>query len=278
MGIFKKNNNNHLTNIIYANIIVFIIINIYYIIYFLFQKDANIIAYLGLSSDLNIFMSKPWTIVTYMFVHEDLFHLLINLCWLYFGGNIFTKYLRNKELVSTYIMGGIVGALVYIISFNVFPVFEDVKMDSLAIGSSASVLAILFAVTTHIPNFPINIILINRMKLKHIAIMAILIDILSIPNGNAGGHLAHLGGALYGFLYIYCKKRNINTNYMVDKIIYSFKKKDPIFSYSRKENDYEYNSRKNEEQKKTNKILDKISKSGYNSLSKEEKEFLFNQK
>lgn len=108
--------------------------------------------------------------------------------------------------------------------------------------------------------------------------MAILIDILSIPNGNAGGHLAHLGGALYGFLYIYCKKRNINTNYMVDKIIYSFKKKDPIFSYSRKENDYEYNSRKNEEQKKTNKILDKISKSGYNSLSKEEKEFLFNQK
>ncbi len=278
MDIFKKINNNHLTNIIYANIIVFIIINIYYIICFLFQKDANIIAYLGVSSDLNIFMSKPWTMFTYMFVHEDLFHLLINLCWLYFGGNIFTKYLSNKELVSTYIMGGIMGALVYIISFNVFPVFEDVKMGSLAIGSSASVLAILFAATTHIPNFPINIILINRIKLKHIAIMAILIDILSIPNGNAGGHLAHLGGALYGFLYISFKKRNINTNYMVDKIIYSFQKNNPVFSHSKKENDYEYNSRKNEEQKKTNRILEKISKSGYNSLSKEEKEFLFNQK
>ena len=241
------------------------------------QSDTNLISYFGISSNLDVLIKKPWTMITYMFIHEDLLHLLINLAWLYFGGKIFINYLSSKELLSTYIMGGLSGALLYILSFNIFPVFEIIKTHSLAIGASASVLSILFAAATQTPNFPINLFLIKDVKLKHIAMMAIIIDILSITEGNAGGHIAHIGGALYGFCYIYLKKYNINTNAIIDKIISVSSQRQANFSYNRKENDYDYNARKNKEQRQIDYILDKISESGYDSLSKEEKDQLFNQ-
>ena len=241
------------------------------------QSDTNLISYFGISSNLDVLIKKPWTMITYMFIHEDLLHLLINLAWLYFGGKIFINYLSSKELLSTYIMGGLSGALLYILSFNIFPVFEIIKTHSLAIGASASVLSILFAAATQTPNFPINLFLIKDVKLKHIAMMAIIIDILSITEGNAGGHIAHIGGALYGFFYIYLKKYKINTNGIIDKIMYFSYQRQTHFTYNRKENDYDYNTRKNKEQKQIDYILDKISESGYDSLSKEEKDQLFNQ-
>jgi len=104
-----------------------------------------------------------------------------------------------------------------------------------------------------------------------------MIDILSIPQGNSGGHIAHIGGALYGFLYIYLKQYNINSNYLIDNMLFFLKRRNTKFTYSKKENDYEYNTRKQQEQKRIDSILDKISKSGYDSLSKEEKDDLFNQ-
>jgi len=256
---------------------VFITINFYYVLIFLFKTESKLISYLGLSANLDILVTKPWSIFTYMFVHEDLLHLIINLCWLYFGGKIFVGYLNSRDLLSTYIMGGLAGAAIYMLSFNVFPVFEILKMNSLAIGSSASVLAVLFAAATYTPNFPINIFFSRSIKLKHIAMLAIMIDILSIPQGNSGGHIAHIGGALYGFLYIYLKQYNINSNYLIDNMLFFLKRRNTKFTYSKKENDYEYNTRKQQEQKRIDSILDKISKSGYDSLSKEEKDDLFNQ-
>ena len=172
-------------------------------------------------------------------------------------------------------MGGIFGAIVYIISFNLFPIFDVTKSSSLAIGSSASVLAILLASATHVPNLPLKL---GAFKLKHIAFLAIIIDILSITKGNAGSHIAHISGGLYGFTYIYFKKFNINTNYFIDSIIRRLKTNNEKFTYSKRENDYEYNARKNNEEKKLNSILEKISSSGYESLSEEEKDTLFNQK
>ena len=279
MNLFKTiKNNNYLNNIIYINIMVFIIINFYYVLIFLFKTETKLIFYLGLSANLDLLLQKPWSILTYMFVHEDLLHLIINLCWLYFGGKIFINYLNSRDLLSTYIMGGLSGAAIYMISFNIFPVFEVVKMNSLAIGASASVLAVLFASATYTPNFPINIFFSKSIKLKHIAMLAIMIDILSIPEGNSGGHIAHIGGALYGFLYVYLKKYNINSNYLIDNILFFLKRRNNQFIYSKKENDYEYNYRKKNEQKRIDSILDKVSQSGYDSLSKEEKDALFNQK
>tara|TARA_B100000530_G_scaffold18087_2_gene12107 strand:+ start:1746 stop:2510 length:765 start_codon:yes stop_codon:yes gene_type:complete len=253
-------------------------INFYYVLIFLFKTETKLIFYLGLSANLDLLSNKPWSILTYMFVHEDLLHLIINLCWLYFGGKIFINYLNSRDLLSTYIMGGLSGAAIYMLSFNIFPVFEVVKMNSLAIGASASVLAVLFASATYTPNFPINIFFSKSIKLKHIAMLAIMIDILSIPEGNSGGHIAHIGGGLYGFLYVYLKKYNINSNYLIDNILFFLKRRNNQFIYSKKENDYEYNYRKKNEQKRIDSILDKVSQSGYDSLSKEEKDTLFNQK
>ena len=279
MNLFKTiKNNNYLNNIIYINIMVFIMINFYYVLIFLFKTETKLIFYLGLSANLDLLSNKPWSILTYMFVHEDLLHLIINLCWLYFGGKIFINYLNSRDLLSTYIMGGLSGAAIYMLSFNIFPVFEVVKMNSLAIGASASVLAVLFASATYTPNFPINIFFSKSIKLKHIAMLAIMIDILSIPEGNSGGHIAHIGGGLYGFLYVYLKKYNINSNYLIDNILFFLKRRNNQFVYSKKENDYEYNYRKKNEQKRIDSILDKVSQSGYDSLSKEEKDTLFNQK
>ena len=273
-----KNSDNKLTNIIYANLLVFILINIYYAIIFLMQIDSKIINYLGLPSNFNLILQNPWTIITYMFVHEDLLHLIINLCWLYFSGQIFIKYLNTKDLLATYIMGGISGAIIYIISFNIFPAFEIIKFNSLAIGGSASVLAILFASATRIPNLSINIFFTTNIKLKHIACIAIIIDILSITQANPGGHIAHIGGAIYGICYSILLKNGININEPIKKIIRLTSNNKVKNIYSKKETDYEYNARKIDEQKKIDCILDKISESGYDSLSKEEKEELFNQK
>ena len=186
-------------------------------------------------------------------------------------------------------MGGIIGAIIYIVSFNIFPVFAIIRFDSIAIGASASVLAILVAAATRVPNYPV--IQSTPIKLKHIAIAAIIIDILSMPTGkvdpnlplveeifpddlyleNAGGLIAHLGGALYGFMYICLQKRNINSGYLIERIILLFSKKKKKKNKKRNESDYDYNARKKEEEKRINNILDKFNRSGYDSLSSEEK-------
>jgi len=278
MRLFQTiKNNNLFVNILYANIVIFIVINLINVIGFLFEKEYGIIHYLGVSANLETLSKSPWTIISYMFIHIDFFHLLVNLFWLYFGGNIFIQYLSQKQLLSTYLMGGMIGAIVYIIAFNLFPVFDTIKESSLAIGASASVLAILFAIASYVPNYTINLTLLGSIKLKHIAIIALILDILSIPKGNAGGHIAHLGGALYGFIYILMLKRNINTNYFIEQIILLLSNSTRI-KQKKYENDYEYNARKRSEDKEVNKILDKISKSGYDSLSSEEKKTLFKHK
>ena len=212
-----------------------------------------------------------------MFTHFDLFHVIINLFWLYFGGKIFISYIDSSNLLPTYIMGGFSGAILYILSFNFLPVFDSIKGQSIAIGASASVLAILFASATCVPNFSIRTLFIGNIKLKYIALIALIIDILSIPKGNAGGHIAHIGGAFYGYLYIHMKNsKKININYVIDQIMLMFAKKTSYIH--KKENDYQYNARKKEEQKEIDIILDKISRSGYESLSDDEKQILFNQK
>ena len=273
--------NDYLTKIIYLNILVFIVIHFLGIIYFLSGDETSLgsqiilLQNLGVSSNTQTLIYKPWTIITHMFTHVDLLHALINLCYLYFGGKIFTSYLGDKSLLSIYVMGGITGALLYVLSFNIFPVFEDVKMHSMAFGASASTLAVLFATATYVPNFPINIIFLRSVKLKYIILIVLIINILSIPSNNAGGHIAHIGGAFYGWLYIYMKQKGVNLGYIIDHIALIFSDRK---IKRKKENDYEYNARKKQEQDNIDTILDKISRSGYESLSENDKQTLSNQK
>ena len=282
MNLIKKlSQGNYLIKIIYLNILVFFIINIITVIWYLFGLDDSldiqntIIHNLGASSSINIFIKKPWTLITHMFIHFDIFHGFFNLCYLYFGGKIFIDYLSQKNLLYTYIMGGITGYVCYLISLNLFPVFDYMNDNIIVLGASASTLAILIASATYVPNLSINIIWLNNIKLKYIAFILIIIDFLSIINGNPGAHIAHIGGACYGYIYI-CIKKKMGMEYLNNTIT-------SLFDYSKsykykKEIDYEYNSLKNIEQKKIDKILDKISSSGYDSLSEDEKQKLFDQK
>ncbi|MCD4773533.1 MAG: rhomboid family intramembrane serine protease [Bacteroidales bacterium] len=279
-----------LSRLIIINIIVFIAVNIINLIYWLFTEQVNntmtspVISWFAVPSDISVLLSRPWTLFTYMFLQESFFHIFFNMFILYFSGRIFLEYLSPKKLLSTYIWGGLIGGLFYIIAFNVFPVFNEYKTLSIALGASASVLAILIAIATYVPDYSITLILFGRTKLKYIAIALVLIDILSIQKGNPGGHIAHIGGALWGFSYIMFLKNGFDINnyfnhFNFNKIFKSFMKPKSSasthYTKQRSVSDEEYNYRKKSNQNKIDSILDKISKSGYESLSKEEKELLF---
>jgi membrane associated rhomboid family serine protease len=215
-----------------------------------------------------------------MFYHEEVMHILFNLLWLFWFGKIFLEYLDEKKLVSLYILGGLSGASLFILFFNIFPVFQS-QIGAPMLGASASIMAIVFAISFYVPNYELNLFLFGRIKLKYIAIAMVIIDIVMMRHENAGGHIAHLGGALYGYFYIvqYRRGKNIARGYdtIGESIRGLFKpKKKMNVSYRRRTADeYEYNKSKLDKQKEIDRILDKIAKGGYDNLSKEEKDFLF---
>ena len=201
-----KNNfkgGNSLTKLIYINVGVFLIASVLRVLSFLFMVNGwEFLSYFTLPASIPLLIKKPWSIISYMFLHQSFIHLLFNMLWLYFGGQIFLSFFDNKKLISTYVLGGISGAVLFILSFNLFPVFATALPNAVALGASASVLAIIMAIATKSPNYSIRLLLIGNIKLKHIAIVSIVLDIMSIPQGNAGGHIAHLGGAFFGYLYV----------------------------------------------------------------------------
>lgn len=289
LGNFKSflKQRNMLSRLVLINIVVFLVVSIIGLFLWLFEINSGpeqarvspFVNWFAVPSNPSLLIQKPWTLISYMFLHEGFFHLLFNMIVLYFGGRIFSEYLNDRKLFSTYFWGGIFGGLLYVISYNYFPVFDQAVGYSFALGASASVLAILVAIATHVPNYYVNIILLGRVRLKHLAIAFIIIDLLSIQGSNPGGHIAHIGGAIWGFLYIHLIKRgwNLSSLFNIPKI--SFKKgprrgyTNP--GYKRPISDDAYNRNRVTDQQEIDKILEKISKSGYSSLSKKEKELLF---
>jgi len=284
-----------LNKLIIINLAVFVIINIINLFLWLFKIDASadgqagtstVTYFLSVPADLQALITRPWTIFTYMILQENFLHLFFNMMVLYFGGRIFLEYLNERKLLNTYIIGGLVGAAFYIAAFNIFPVFSDSLQYSVALGSSASVLAILIAAATYVPEYSVVLLFFGRVKLKYIALIIILIDVLSIPKGNAGGHIAHLGGAFWGYLFISQMKvgRSLTINFRWMNLKRFFKgfvrsknkiKNEPFAAKGRPLSDEDYNAMKNQQQQKIDNILERISKSGYSSLTKEEKELLF---
>ena len=288
-------NRSALSQLIIINIVVFLAVHIIKLFFFFFQVDlyadngtniSKVITWFAVPSSLQALAFKPWTIFTYMFLHENFFHILFNMFVLYFGGTIFSQFLDSPKLVNTYILGGIAGAVFFILAFNIFPVFSDHVQYAVALGASASVLAVLVAIATYVPEFSVTLIFFGRVKLKYIAIALVIVDVLSISRGNPGGHIAHLGGALWGYIYISRLKKGRDLGAYLPKInwrkIFSYFYKDSsrsnfkhIHVNQRPYTDEEYNLMKAEKQAKIDKILEKISQSGYESLSKEEKALLF---
>jgi len=268
-----------LVQLIKFNVIIWLGISVISLFSYLFQFNISdeIINWLAIPSAINKFFASPWTLISYMFLHKDFFHILFNMLMLYFGGILFTQFIGEKKLLSTYLWGGIFGGIFYILAFNMFPVFNQVVNFSVALGASASVLAILIAVASYVPETNVQLIIFGRVKLKYIAIVLIILDIVSIESNNPGGHIAHLGGAFYGFIFALNLKFNFFKLPHL-KITNPFNKKSKLKyskNTSRPISDEKYNELKNEKQKKIDEILDKISKNGYDNLSKEEKEFLF---
>jgi len=278
---FKKGN--VLTRFIYLNISVFLIFALIHLIEYLLlgNTDSIWLNYFSVPSNLSVLAIQPWSPLTYMFLHTNFLHILFNMLWLYWFGKIFLERLSSSNFVSVYILGGLVGALFYILAFNSFSVFQPMALNSYALGASASVMAIVFAITFLIPEYKVYLVFLGEVKLKYIALFSIVLDLISIPVGNAGGHIAHLGGALFGFVFIYYYKKGILiTKWMEtawEKLIDSTQSKPKMKVTYRKtgHSDIDYNTRKVSDQAKVDAILDRISRSGYASLSKEEKEFLF---
>lgn len=270
---------NYVTKLLYINIAVYIFISLSKVIIFLFHFDNQglyyPLNYLMLPADTNILKTMPWTILTYMFTHEQLLHIVFNMLWFYWFGNIFIDYLNSKKLLYTYLIGGFIGALFYVVAFNIFPAFHDVLHNSRALGASAAVIAVVVTISFYIPDYRLSILFIGQVKLKHIALFTIILDFLSIAGENSGGHIAHLGGAFYGILYG-INLRNSIFKFPSFKFPKLWKKKPKIFYNNvRFMTDQEYNYQKVQQQKEIDRILDKIAKHGYESLSKSEKETLF---
>lgn len=242
----------------------------------------NVLNWVGVPASFAQLTMKPWTIITYMFVHEGFWHLFFNMIWLFWFGKIFMEFMPGRKIYSIYFVGGISGALAFMIAYNVFPVFADSIQNATTIGASASVLAITIATAVLVPAYSVNLMFIGPVKIKYIAIFTVILDVLMIRSGNAGGHFAHLGGALSGMLYVYYFRNNLS-----DKLGFTYLKSirfNPfgpkplrkVHSTGRPLTDEEYNRQKALKQQKLDHILDKISRSGYSSLSAEEKEILFN--
>ncbi len=274
---------NTLTKLIYINLGVFIIIQATIIFVHLFGREEfiyNMISYLAVPTDGVKLITRPWTLVTYMFTHKGFFHILFNLLWLYWFGKIFLSYLTEKQLLSIYLLGGLAGAALYIISFNLFPGLKDQVATSMALGASASVMAVVMAIAFIEPNYKIYVILIGPVKILYVALVGFALSSLVDFSVNTGGKIAHIGGAAMGYVFTlqYNKGKDMTMGFarFLDKFFNLFRtRKKMRVTHKKTANDYEYNKQKADNQKEVDRILDKISKKGYDSLTKEEKEILF---
>ena len=278
---FSKGSN--LTRLIYINIAVFFLITIVAVIGFLLNNPAISVKALNLisvPSSLKSLLIRPWTLITYMFVHEGIWHILFNMLWLYSFGRIFLEYLDQRKLVAVYLLGGISGAFMYILSFNIFPAFSAVVGESVAIGASASVMAIVVAIAAYVPDYTVQLFLFGRIKIKYLAIAIFVFTSIMDFSVNSGGKLAHIGGAFFGYFYTLSLRQGKDIgkgfNKIIDFFVTLFKPRRNLkVTHKKATNEFEYNKIKADHQLKINSILDKISKGGYDSLTKEEKETLF---
>ena len=280
---------------IYINVGVFILIRLLILIFRLFMKEASFLTYLEMPSSPALFVQRPWTLITYMFVHVDFLHVLFNMLWLYWFGKIFLQFFTGRQLGGLYLLGGIAGGALFLLTYNTFPYLRQLSAVSFLAGASASVMAIVFAVSFYRKEYTINLLLIGQIRLIYLAIGVLVIDILAITSDNAGGHIAHIGGALLGILFAFqYRKQNDITgfiNRLLDRLVNLFSRRPKFKTYRMKkkrssqaknpsyghqtETDDAYLRRKNEERRVIDDILDKLKRSGYESLSADEKKKLF---
>ena len=275
---------------IYINVAVYIsvvLIGVFSVLFNAANAGDAVIGYLELPSSLPQFLRRPWTLFTYMFLHKEFMHILWNMLALYVFGRIFIGFYSLRHFVGTYIIGGLFGGVAFVLSYNLFPYFAPYVGNSYLTGASASVLAIVVASAVRNPDYRINLLLVGSVKLSTFAIVTVAISVFMLAGNNAGGNFAHLGGAVAGWLVAYMMNKGVDLTSLVNKPIDWFatlfkkehfrKKKKPEFKFTSggRKADYEYNARKKASEAEVDKILEKIKKGGYASLTEDEKKRLF---
>lgn len=278
---YKFQQGNAVVQIILVNVLVYFTFSLIGLFFFLFNQTDSLsrfMQWLMLPAAVPNFIWQPWSIFSYMFLHEGFFHLLFNMLWLYWLGNLFQQYLGNSKTYQAYIIGGVFGGLVYMLAYNIFPAFSNQVANAYALGASAGVLSLVVASATLLPEYSIQLFLIGQVRLKYIALISVLLDLISIPNGNAGGHIAHVGGAAFGYLFIKLLYSNSSIPGFLDAIYHAvsswFKPKSNLH-IKHKSKVVKNASSGKPNQLEIDAILDKISKNGYESLSQKEKDILF---
>lgn len=271
---------------IYINVGVFVLTSLFGILWTLFNRTgAMALQYLELPAWTVQFIRQPWSLLTYMFMHAGILHLLFNMLWLYWFGQMFLSLFSAKHFRGLYLLGGFCGGLLYMLAYNVFPYFSKSLYGSYLLGASASVLAVVVATAVRAPEYRVNFMFIGTVRLKYVALFMVITDLLFMTSDNAGGHIAHLGGALAGWWFASGLSRghdatawiNRALDWMAGGMQWNRKPKKPKMEvhYGDKSKDYNYNARKKQQSEEIDRILDKLKKSGYNSLTTEEKKSLF---
>ena len=264
---------NGLIKIILINIIVFVSINFIQVILTISGLSSFFTLFINklmLPASLGTFILQPWSIITYFFLHMSFMHILWNMLFLYWFGKIIYDNIGNNALISLYVLGGIIGGLFYMAIYNIIPYYADRVSESLMLGASAGVFSVVVGSATLMPNYTFHLLLIGPVRIKYIALFYVLLSFFDVAGTNAGGEIAHLGGAFIGYIFI----RQLQNGINIGEGIINFLN---LFNEKKKEKKNKIQKESDETtQDEVDKILDKISESGYSSLTSKEKERLFN--
>lgn len=281
---------------IYVNAALFVVFGLVRVFLLLFNRVSPLFeTFLSLPADFVRFLMQPWSLVTYMFMHAGVMHILFNMLWLFWFGQLFLSFFSARHFKGVYFLGGILGGIFYMLAYNIFPYFSHSISSSFLVGASASVLAVVTATAYREPNYPIRFVLFGTFQLKYVALFMVVTDLLFLTSGNGGGHISHLGGALAGIWFAASLQKGTDITrwilFCTDSVEKLFQadtwKRKPKMKVYRggKASDY---SRKNSagrasggtqknrsDEEVINRILEKVKKSGYESLTADEKKTLF---
>lgn len=271
---------------IYINVGIFVVTTLVSVFLMLFNLGGvSWLNFLELPAYIPQFLAQPWSLITYMFLHAGALHLLFNMLWLYWFGQLFLSFFSARHFRGLYILGGLCGGALFLLALNTFPYFIPYIYSSMLLGASASVLAIVVATAVREPEYRVSFMFIGAVRLKYVALFMVVTDLLFVTSGNGGGHIAHLGGALAGWWFAWSLRKGNDVTKWINKIFdwlnSGFKFKPSVKKPKMKAEkggrtaDYDYNARKKQQSEEIDRILDKLKKSGYASLTDEEKKRLF---
>ncbi len=287
--------NNTLVQLILVNVVIFLVLLLTKVsltmaqnldMYYLVRQQ------LMLPGDIRAFLHKPWTLFTYFFTHEEIFHILYNMLFLYWFGRLIDEYLGNRRLMGLYIMGGLAGGILYLAMYNLVPYFQSQADTARMLGASAAAFSVAVGAATLLPNYTFHLLFFGPVRIKYIVFFFIILSVAQSAGTNAGGNLAHLGGALMGFAYVKLLQNGTDLGrplyWLVDGWSNLLKPKPAVkVSYRQRSNantqastfvsstNVTATSAATPDQNEVDTILDKISRSGYESLTREEKQKLF---